>query len=286
MVETPDSYLKRLVRALRHAPAAERGDILALAREQLDAARADGGDAAVAAAIAGMAPPESYAAQYPPPANPPVALPYFVGVLFLASAWLLTAAMTAMPFPSDVVFRAALLLGLLSTCLAGWGYALSAQNGLRGVALGRLIMGGAVLLALGLPSPKSPGRIIDLVDEPFELDPRAVGEWLTAGFVDTPAAFSESSKIRKDGWWVRGLVLRPNGVAVWRLSQGDFEHAWTHHALLDREERTSSRYFIRQIGGKDYLFMQWKSGDYTRRGRTPKYYVLRRADGAEAAPAD
>jgi hypothetical protein len=35
-------------------------------------------------------------------------------------------------------------------------------------------------------------------------------------------------------------------------------------------------YEIQNIYGKDYLFMEWKNGDYIYGGRKPQYYVFAR----------
>jgi bla regulator protein BlaR1 len=40
--------------------------------------------------------------------------------------------------------------------------------------------------------------------------------------------------------------------------------------------KTASHYTIKKIKGSEYLFMEWKSGDYTIRGMKPAYYVMRR----------
>jgi len=61
-----DAALARLRGALRHAPAAEREDIVFHARDSLEAAAEKGGFPAVAAAVADMD-LAGYATQYPPP---------------------------------------------------------------------------------------------------------------------------------------------------------------------------------------------------------------------------
>ncbi len=41
-------------------------------------------------------------------------------------------------------------------------------------------------------------------------------------------------------------------------------------------DKTASRYELKKIKGRDYMFLEWKSGDYVLRGAKPFYYVLRK----------
>lgn len=40
-------------------------------------------------------------------------------------------------------------------------------------------------------------------------------------------------------------------------------------------DKTASQYTIKKINGCNYMFYEWKSGDYTLRGMKPYYYVLK-----------
>jgi hypothetical protein len=44
--------------------------------------------------------------------------------------------------------------------------------------------------------------------------------------------------------------------------------------LLDARNETAEAYSVKNINGKDYLFVEWKSGDYTFGGRKPYWYVF------------
>lgn len=39
---------------------------------------------------------------------------------------------------------------------------------------------------------------------------------------------------------------------------------------------TKSKYQIETINEVEYLFMEWKSGDYTYGGKVPSYYVFKK----------
>ncbi|MBR2025420.1 MAG: peptidase M56, partial [Clostridia bacterium] len=51
---------------------------------------------------------------------------------------------------------------------------------------------------------------------------------------------------------------------------------WTRGCIMDILESTVSKYFIKQFKGEDYLFIEWKSGDYKFGGRVNCYYVFKR----------
>jgi bla regulator protein BlaR1 len=72
--------------------------------------------------------------------------------------------------------------------------------------------------------------------------------------------------------FLKKLVFLPGGKMDSSLD------TWTKGVVLNSRQKTASRYEIRSIGGKDYMFYEWKSGDYTVRHMKPQYYVLVRAD--------
>jgi len=51
---------------------------------------------------------------------------------------------------------------------------------------------------------------------------------------------------------------------------------WTKGLIIDPTDRTAAHYQIRTLGGRPYLFMEWKNGDYIRGKRQPSYYVFAR----------
>ena len=46
--------------------------------------------------------------------------------------------------------------------------------------------------------------------------------------------------------------------------------------MIHRGDKTAAKYEIKKIGDNEYLFLEWKSGDYTIRHMKPKYYVLKK----------
>ena len=51
---------------------------------------------------------------------------------------------------------------------------------------------------------------------------------------------------------------------------------YTKGFVLNDREMTAEEYFIKTVNGKDFLFVQHKSGDYSYGGMTPYWYVFER----------
>ncbi|MEA4926863.1 MAG: hypothetical protein VB084_16340 [Syntrophomonadaceae bacterium] len=122
-------------------------------------------------------------------------------------------------------------------------------------------------------------RIEDKVDYPFVDDPQLIGTWEAVDAVETIDEF-ETGIID----WPKRLLLRQfniaaNGKLSGSTSDGPIPEenlAWTKGLILDKHNKTASKYEIKELKGDTYLFYEWKSGDYTIRGMQPKYYVLKK----------
>jgi hypothetical protein len=72
--------------------------------------------------------------------------------------------------------------------------------------------------------------------------------------------------------------MNVGGDAIMYLGNNERRHQveWTSGVVIDKALVTASEYVIKEIGGKEYLFVEWKSGDYIYGGRKPCYYVFER----------
>jgi bla regulator protein BlaR1 len=126
-------------------------------------------------------------------------------------------------------------------------------------------------------------RRVDKVDYPFVDDPRVIGRWEAVDFVERPNDFVPGKKAWRGDLSLRTLVFLRHGATLAAGSEGNgnlrpSSFDWTSGLILNKSDRTAGRYEIRELAGSPYLFFEWKSGDYSFRGRTPAYYVLRQAD--------
>lgn len=293
-----EEHLRRLRRALRYAPPAERDDILQLARDQVDEARTAGGDQAVAELIA-RADLAGYAANYPPPRGAGrrwrellAWTAWGLAALIIAFSWMVIRQKGGIP-PDDIRSFPLAMLVILGLTVLGervLGDAVAARWP------GRLLRAATVATAFGVfflapmvqrASVPSSGRVaneparirVDDVDRPFVDDPALIGEWESVDFVSTVADFRAGERSWKGELFLRGIRVEPAGRSFWRLGRDEGGGApidWTRSLFLDRHGKTASEYVIRSEEGATYLLVQWKSGDYVFRGLEPKYYVLRR----------
>ncbi len=113
----------------------------------------------------------------------------------------------------------------------------------------------------------------DNLDVPFIDDPEVVGQWQTVDFVNTIGAFSPNGQSLTGEMVLDELTFLPAG----KTSKPYY--TWTRGKLFHRGDRTAADYYIKQMEGVDYLFVEWKSGDYVFGHRRSRYYVLKRVAG-------
>ncbi len=125
----------------------------------------------------------------------------------------------------------------------------------------------------------------DKIDYAFQLDQELVGTWQAVDFVDRIEAFSPTIKTNQSDaiadFAFETLAFTSEGNTMFSLdgealSPGGFTFTKGH--ILHTADKTDASYEIKNIDGHDYLFMQWKSGDYVYDFKVPKYYVLMRID--------
>jgi len=117
------------------------------------------------------------------------------------------------------------------------------------------------------------GGILDKMDWPFVDDPAVIGAWKSVDFVKEQGQFKPNQMQWKGDLFLKGVTFLPNGRTqqVWR---------WTKGLLLHDGDRTASVYAIKEFNGEPYMFLEWKSGDYSVRKMKPQYYVLKKDSAA------
>jgi hypothetical protein len=120
-----------------------------------------------------------------------------------------------------------------------------------------------------------PFRITDKIDYPFVNDSNVIGKWVSVDFVAKPEDFKVGRKRWQGDLHLKEIQFFEDGTTNWCDSQ------WTKGFVLSPEDKTASQYTIKKINGIDYMFFEWKSGDYTIRHQKPRYYVLRKETGID-----
>ena len=121
---------------------------------------------------------------------------------------------------------------------------------------------------------------IDRTDLPFVGDEAVLGEWQTVDFVEAVADFSpDNPQGDETALSTRSMQFLPRGLctkSIRTLSGGTnrIPLRYTKGFVLDDKEMTAEAYEIKVLAGKEFLFVQHKSGDYIYGGKTPCYYVF------------
>ena len=113
-------------------------------------------------------------------------------------------------------------------------------------------------------------RTSDNIDLPFRNDPTVIGKWTSVDFVKKPSLFTVGTKSSKGDLYLKELTFLPDGktAKTW--------WTWTKGVVIHNEDKTASAYEIKEINKQKYMFLEWKSGDYTIRHQKPQYYVLKK----------
>lgn len=112
---------------------------------------------------------------------------------------------------------------------------------------------------------------VDNIDVPFIDDEKIHGTWTSVDIVKDISLFSPGkSKLFKGELYLKEISFNPEGAT-------DFNYfKWTRGKLIHIGDKTAADYYIKNINGNDYLFLEWKSGDYIFAHKKPKFYVLER----------
>jgi len=104
----------------------------------------------------------------------------------------------------------------------------------------------------------------------FKNDPDVIGKWVAVDFVENKEEFNPDKKLLEGALFLKSITFYPKGKTdkpFW---------TWTKHVLIHSGDKTASDYEITDMDETDYMFLEWKSGDYSFRHEKPKYYVLER----------
>ena len=113
----------------------------------------------------------------------------------------------------------------------------------------------------------------DNIDLPFVNDPAVLGTWETVGYVPEPEAFNPD-KTNTIGGGFASITFFENGKTESPL------FTWTKGVVMHLGDKTADHYEIQSVKNRNYLFMEWKNGNYMFAGKKPEYVVLRKSKGS------
>lgn len=119
----------------------------------------------------------------------------------------------------------------------------------------------------------------DKIDLPFVNDEQVIGKWKSFSFCKRKENFDPSKQLMEKWFW-SDVEFKPNGEVVsyydWGndVIYGRDKQEWTKGFLLRKWNNSACAYEFKIIDGKEYLFIEWKSGDYRWGGFDTDYYVF------------
>jgi bla regulator protein BlaR1 len=116
------------------------------------------------------------------------------------------------------------------------------------------------------------------IDYVLQTDQNILGTWKAIDFVNHPQDFDPARRNWKGDLSLKELIFSKDGAVQSAYEKPTKQkHRWAAGKVDPQEERPAY-YYLREIDGRTFLFLEWISGDVTLRGMVPKYYVLRRVN--------
>lgn len=126
----------------------------------------------------------------------------------------------------------------------------------------------------------------DDISKPFINDERVLGKWKSYSFLQriedfVPMKYPEDACCYEELYFSE-IEFFENGhcTSVYgnEVISGDNMQVWTKGFVLRKWNSTACAFTIRTVENKDYLIIEWKSGDYRWGGIDTDYYVFVRDD--------
>ena len=118
----------------------------------------------------------------------------------------------------------------------------------------------------------------DNISIPFRDDRNILGKWKSLAFVQNKDDFSTENINCSFEPYFKEIEFLPNGecTSIYgsEIISGRDVQEWTNGFVLRKWNCTACAYEIRNINDTEYLFIEWKSGDYLWGGFNTDYYVV------------
>ncbi len=118
------------------------------------------------------------------------------------------------------------------------------------------------------------GVIHESMDYKFVTDKDAIGQWTAINFVASPDEFDGKDTTKQSfiETSIRNFYDNGKEAHYANKANGAAMTQWTKGYIWGSDD-TICEYVIKQLNGKTFMFVQWKTGDYTVRGQKPNYMV-------------
>ena len=120
----------------------------------------------------------------------------------------------------------------------------------------------------------------DEIDFPFVDDREVIGKWEAVDFCQSIEEFDPSNNT-VGSFFFKSVEFKEGGEVISKMGReticGAHMESWTKGYILKKWNHTACAYKLCRIQENEYLFVEWKSGDYIYGDLDPQYYVFTRA---------
>ena len=118
---------------------------------------------------------------------------------------------------------------------------------------------------------------VEDINLPFVEDKQVLGRWKSVAYVENIDDFEQNNYDKSLRMWLEEITFFENGFVTRKYFDTSWDDRWTKGKLLDQKKSVVSNYQIKTINKKQYLFLEWKMGNYVYGGMPATYYVFERA---------
>lgn len=120
----------------------------------------------------------------------------------------------------------------------------------------------------------------DNIDIPFNNDERVIGKWYAYDYIKHIEDFSPNMPVTHRKLFFSEIEFLPGGKCTSVYGEKTVSdtnvQSWTKGCILRKFNETACAYELRCENNKEFLIIEWKSGDYCWGGLEPSYYVFTR----------
>ncbi len=118
----------------------------------------------------------------------------------------------------------------------------------------------------------------DDIDYVFVDDSNVISSWVVIDYIYENQFLNYNYETQyNENLYLKSMTFKSNGTVISECNNHiKCCELWTKGKIINNHLFTSSNYIIKHFNNIDYLFVEWKSGDYQFGKRKPDYYVLKR----------
>ena len=117
----------------------------------------------------------------------------------------------------------------------------------------------------------------DDINIDFQTDKNVIGFWETQDFVIKKEDYIPNVKQFQGEFIWKKLIFEPDGTLIITFKDDHINKlAWSNGVIINKYDNFVNKYEIKKINDVEYMFLEWKSGDYMWGDKEIPYCILKR----------